>query len=85
MDSDAKQIGGDHYRKHAIQPWHAMEAWMTPEEFRGFLRGNAIKYLARCNDKGGLEDLYKAAHYLEKLIQVSTPAETTSGREDCYP
>ena len=35
----------------------------------GFLRGNAIKYLARCDDKGGLEDLKKARHYLDKLIE----------------
>lgn len=64
-----RQIGGDHYRTKAVQPWDAMRAWMTPEQFRGFLRGNAIKYLARCDDKGGVEDLKKAAHYLEKLIQ----------------
>ena len=31
--------------------------------------GNAIKYLARCDDKGGLEDLKKARHYLDKLIE----------------
>lgn len=43
---------------------------MTPEAFEGFLRGNAIKYLARCDDKGGLEDLKKARHYLDKLIEI---------------
>lgn len=53
-----------------VQPWDAMRSWMSPEEFHGFLRGNAIKYLARCQSKGGLQDLKKAQHYLEKLIQV---------------
>jgi hypothetical protein len=43
---------------------------MSKEEFVGFLRGNAIKYLARCNEKGGVEDVKKAQHYIEKLIEV---------------
>ena len=66
-----KQVGGTHYQK-PIQPWDAMEAWMSREQFIGYLRGNAIKYLARCDDKGGLEDLQKAQHYLAKLIEVSS-------------
>ena len=63
--SDKKQIGGDHYTRLEIQPWEAMQAWMTPEEFRGFLKGNVIKYLART--KNPKDDLLKAQHYLEKL------------------
>jgi len=70
MTTDNTQVGGSHYTSKAVQPWHAMSSWMTPEEFKGFLRGNAIKYLARCNDKGGIEDLKKARHYLDKLIEV---------------
>lgn len=68
--ADMQQIGGEHYTSKRIQPWAAMDAWMTQEEFKGFLRGNAIKYLARCNDKGGLEDVLKARHYINKLIEV---------------
>lgn len=68
-----KQIGGDHYRTKAIQPWEAMQAWMTPEQFTGYLRGNAIKYLARAGSKGeALEDYRKAQHYLDKLIEALT-------------
>ena len=66
----SEQVGGRHYADKTIQPWDAMEAWMSAEQFRGFLRGNAIKYLARCDDKGGVEDLRKAAHYLDKLISL---------------
>ena len=66
---DSKPIRECHYNK-AIQPWDAMKAWMTQEQYKGFLRGNAIKYLARCDDKGGVEDLRKAMHYLEKLIEL---------------
>lgn len=71
VNADMQQIGGEHYTSKRIQPWAAMEAWMSPEQFKGFLRGNAIKYLARCDDKGGREDLLKARHYLDKLIEVA--------------
>ena len=47
-----------------------MQAWMSPEAFQGHLLACAIKYLARCDAKGGLEDLQKARHYLDKLIEV---------------
>lgn len=69
------QIGGDHYRSKKVQPWDAMEAWMTPDEFRGFLRGNAIKYLAREKDKGGVTDLKKAMHYMKKLLETYEETE----------
>lgn len=69
--ANQQQVGGSHYKSMPIQPWEAMQAWMTPDEFKGFLKGNAIKYLARCNAKGGLEDVKKAHHYTAKLIEVS--------------
>lgn len=65
-----RQVGGDHYINLGVQPWAAMESWMSEEEFAGFLRGNVIKYVARCRSKGGLEDLEKARHYLDKLIEA---------------
>ena len=68
--ADDLQIGGDHYKNMGVQPWKAMESWMTPEQFAGFLRGNAIKYLARCDAKGGLDDIKKARHYIDKLVEV---------------
>jgi len=69
MSEEDHQVGGTHYANKKVQPWHAMEAWMTPDQFIGFMLGNCIKYLARCNDKGGIEDLKKARHYLNKLIE----------------
>ncbi len=68
--ADDLQVGGDHYKNMGVQPWKAMESWMTPEQFAGFLRGNAIKYLARCDAKGGIDDIKKAKHYIDKLIEV---------------
>jgi len=48
-----------------------MESWMGLQEFSGFLRGSAIKYLARAGAKGDMEeDIRKAHHYTEKLLEV---------------
>jgi len=65
------QVGGDHYVSLKIQPWDAMQAWMSPEAFEGFLTGNVIKYVARHKRKGGVEDLRKSRHYLDKLSEVA--------------
>jgi hypothetical protein len=73
------QVGGDHYSKRSIQPWDAMEAWMTPLEFAAYLRGNCIKYIARYHDKNGVEDLEKCQHYLAKLIEVERGFTQTAG------
>ena len=73
-DLQSYQVGGEHYTAMSVQPWDAMRAWMTPEQFQGFLRGNAIKYLARTGHKvsaaGEVEDLRKARHYLDALIKT---------------
>ena len=69
MSANELQVGGDHYKSKKVQPWDAMECWMSPEQFEGFLRGNVIKYIARYKDKDGLKDVQKARHYLEKLIE----------------
>lgn len=72
--ANKRQEGGDHYLNMGIQPWDAMQCWLSPEQFTGFLLGNSVKYLARFNartdGKGGLPDLLKARHYLEKLIEL---------------
>ena len=69
MSASDTQIGGAHYVTKTIQPWDAMQSWFSPEQFAGFLKGNCLKYIARCDDKGGIEDLKKAQHYLAKLIE----------------
>lgn len=65
----ARQVGGNHYKTLAVEPWKAMESWLTREEYIGFLRGNIIKYHARANS--GKEDkdiqLAKAKHYADEL------------------
>ena len=69
MQARSTQVGGDHYASKKIQPWDAMGAWMSAEQFEGYLRGNVIKYMARYADKDGLKDVRKAGHYLERLIE----------------
>jgi hypothetical protein len=61
------QIGGGHYKDMAIQP---MEYSMA----NGFnaCQHTAIKYISRYQAKGGLEDLKKAIHVLEMLIEFET-------------
>ena len=67
--ASSRQVGGEHYKKLQVEPWSAMKAWLTPEEYIGFLRGNIIKYHARAN--AGKEDkniqLQKAGHYQQEL------------------
>jgi hypothetical protein len=70
MQANHEQVAGDHYLLKSIQPWEAMESWMTEDQFKGFLLGNVIKYIARFQDKGGRIDLEKAQHYLDKLLEV---------------
>lgn len=70
MSANDRQVGGEHYKAKEIQPWDAIVAWNC-----GFLDGNVIKYITRFRDKGGLEDLHKARHYLDKLIEVEQGAE----------
>jgi hypothetical protein len=62
-------INPDHY-KNAIETIDAIEASMTPEAFRGYLKGNVIKYVTRYEKKNGLEDLKKGDWYLSKLINT---------------
>lgn len=69
--ADATQVGGSHYKDMPIQPWAVMQAVLSPEEFRGFLKGNIIKYSMRAGQKNGaLDDGDKARHYAEKLSEV---------------
>lgn len=75
MKANDTQVGGDHYKKLGqYQPWDVLKAWLTPEEYRGWMKGNAIVYLARERDKGGDMDIKKATHHLEKLMEEADGA-----------
>lgn len=58
------QEGGSHYKNKAIQPIEYIMA-----NGLGFCEGNVVKYVTRYKDKNGLEDLKKARHYIDFLIE----------------
>jgi hypothetical protein len=64
--ANEQQVGGAHYATKAIQPWDFIIA-----NNLGYLEGNIVKYVSRWKDKGGVQDLKKAQHYLQKLIEVN--------------
>ena len=59
-----KQIGGQHYRSMKIQP----SIFINKNKLL-FAEGNAIKYICRHSLKGKKEDILKAIHYLEMIIE----------------
>ena len=58
------QIGGDHYSSMKIQPIEFIQANNIP-----FAEGSVIKYMCRWRKKGGIEDLKKAKHFIDLIIQ----------------
>jgi len=70
VTADERQVSGSHYKDMPMQPWEVMEAVLTPEEFRGFLKGNIVKYAMRAGKKEGSDDAGKAQHYRQKLAEV---------------
>lgn len=61
----ATQVGGGHYKSMAIQPFEYIH-----KNGIGFAEGCAIKYLSRWRAKGGVEDLRKARHFIDLLIEM---------------
>ena len=60
-----RQVAGTHYKAHKYETWDVILDWNL-----GYLDGNAVKYLSRWRLKGGVQDLKKARHYIDKLIEV---------------
>ena len=64
MKASDIQVGGGHYAKYKIQPTEFIHKNNVP-----FIEGNIIKYVMRHREKNGIEDLKKAKHYIDLLIQ----------------
>lgn len=64
MSANERQVGGSHYAK-AIQHWDYVAA-----NGLDYFQGQITKYVSRWRDKGGIQDLEKAAHFLQKYIEV---------------
>jgi len=71
MSADSKQEGGRHYKNcpPEFQHWNlvVVHNW-------SYFQAQAIKYIMRYKDKNGVEDLKKAQHFIEKMIEVYTPS-----------
>ena len=61
------QVGGSHYRDMAIQPIEFIH-----RNGIGFIEGSVIKYVCRWRKKNGIEDLNKAKHFINLLIEMET-------------
>ena len=66
MSANEKQVGGDHYNKEGEQHWDRMFRLYG----RGYFVGCATKYIERYHLKNGKQDLEKAMHFIQKLIEL---------------
>ena len=64
IKASSTQIGGSHYSDMAIQPIEFIH-----KNNLSFIQGNVIKYVCRYKSKGGIQDLNKAKHYIDLLIE----------------
>ncbi len=69
MQANQTQIQGTHYISKAIQPWDYIAA-----NHLDYFEGCIVKYVSRWREKGGVADLQKAQHYLQKLIEIQSSA-----------
>lgn len=75
MSAFQEQVGGSHYKDMPIQPVEFIH-----KNGIGFIEGCAIKYLCRWRQKNGVDDLKKAKHYIDLLIEmeeVNGPSDGT--------
>lgn len=69
-----------HYQgTNGIETIEAIEAAMSPEAFKGYIHGNCVKYIMRYERKNGVEDLYKAQWYINRLIDIVETKESNGG------
>ena len=66
-----------HYNRHGIECIQAIRATLSDAEFRGYCKGNILKYTWREQYKNGTEDLKKALWYLNRLVQEIDEHENT--------
>ena len=68
--ANAKQVGGQHYKKMGVQTWDVVDTWPIEQQI-GYYRGNALKYTMRLGSKDDeIQETEKGIHYLEKLVEV---------------
>jgi hypothetical protein len=64
-------VNPDHYKVGGIETIDYLRAKLSPEEFAGYCRGNALKYLSRAGHKDdAAQDLAKARWYLDRMLEA---------------
>lgn len=74
MSANDHQVAGNHYQTEGEQHWDRQ--WKL--HGRGYFVGCITKYVERYHRKNGLQDLEKARHFLDKLIELESSAITTN-------
>ena len=73
MNEDDKKVTDHPARYNGNTPYECylvLKEWLTPDQYKGFLLGNALKYLCRLGKKDdNLSELKKAQWYVNKLIE----------------
>jgi aspartyl/asparaginyl beta-hydroxylase (cupin superfamily) len=69
------KINPDYYKNKTIETIEVIRNELTSDEFRGYLKGQIFKYLARHRQKNGIEDLKKAQWYMNYLVQFENEME----------
>lgn len=75
MSANSKQVAGSHYQRGTTQHWDVVSGLGI-----GYLEGCSSKYLIRWRDKNGIQDLEKAEHFLEKLLEMIEQGAITKNR-----
>ncbi len=66
MAANERQVGGSHYKTGTIQHWD-----IVAQHKLDYFQGQVTKYVMRWKFKGGIQDLEKAQHFLEKYIELA--------------
>jgi len=69
------KINPDYYKNKTIETIEVIRNELTSDEFRGYLKGQIFKYLARHRLKNGIEDLKKAQWYMNYLVEFENEME----------
>ena len=72
MNANAKQVGGTHYKTASVEPWDIVTMYNLD-----YFLGSALKYILRHERKGGIQDIQKAIHFLEKWVELRQPKQQT--------
>ena len=77
MSALNEQPGGNHYKQMAIQPVQYIHA-----NGLGYCEANIVKYVSRWRDKNGIQDLLKARHYIDLLIELEGLEKPEFGQQN---